>query len=156
MRSNEDIDSYCRRRARTARSVCTSAGLWSELWIERVLNWQEHVMRGTAYGHICENLLKFRDEQWLRVQRSAFVAINSASWAEVRCHVDRGRTGTRLNIGRPQMRWHQGCELARAVKQENKGREKVSIGTAIFNVLSNLRLAFDYEGHNAGVLYIFE
>ena len=78
-------------------------------------------------------------------------AINSASWAEVRCHVDRGRTGTRLNIGRPQVRWHQGCELARAVKQEKGGCKKVSIGinTAIFSVLSSLRSAFDDESHYA-------
>ena len=50
---------------------------------------------------------------WLQFQRSAFVAVESLS--ESRNALEAGRTGTRCNIGRPQIRWQDGVNLAERV-----------------------------------------
>ena len=69
--------------------------------------------RGSDYKHICLNLLVYRDSLWLQFQRSAFVAVESLS--ESRNTLEAGRTGTRCNIGRPQIRWQDGVNLAERV-----------------------------------------
>ena len=54
---DDSLDSFCRRRARLARNVCKQAGFWSEIWAKRVVRWNEHVMRGGAYHHMCFDLI---------------------------------------------------------------------------------------------------
>ena len=52
-----------------------------------------------------------------------------------------GRTGTRANIGRPQVRWQDGVELAKmlapSVPLGNKGH--VSVGTRMFEAMRDLK-----------------
>ena len=110
---DETIDHYDRRRKREARNLCVEDGMWSQLWCRRVINWDRHIRRGSDYKHICLNLLVYRDSLWLQFQRSAFVAVESLSGS---CNtLEAGRTGTRCNIGRPQIRWQDGVNLAERV-----------------------------------------
>ena len=59
-----------------------------------------------------KDLLLLRNSNWLVQQRSRFVA--SAASQNHRVSLVAGRTGTRLNIGKPTTRWDAGIELARA------------------------------------------
>ena len=129
MHPDEDIDHFCRRKARQARNVCNERGNWSVLWSKRVVSWDEHVKRGNTY-HLCYPLLQFQDSHWLILQRSLFVSENST-----RCTLTSGRTGTRLNIGRPQPRWEVGVKLAKDVINSRniniRGQNAISIGTIV-------------------------
>ena len=138
----EDIDSYFRRRSRQARNLCSQVGFWSELWCQRVINWDQHVRRGVSYQHICANLLNFKDSQWLTHQRSMYVPSNGIS---SRVSVSAGRTGTRNNIGRPQPRWEAGVALARDVlgsrTTAQRGNNALSIGSRIRSAFIELSAA---------------
>ena len=72
-------------------------------------------------------------------QRAQFVPINSIS---SHLSVVAGRTGTRCNIGRPQMRWEDGLKLAREVMSSRatslKGNNALTIGTRIRNAFLEL------------------
>ena len=54
-----------------------------------------------------------------------------------------GRTGTRCNVGRPQMRWSDGVLLAQQVldgrTHNEHGTHALSIGTAIFEAMTSAR-----------------
>ncbi len=137
----DDIDSYCRRRHRNANSLCNDVGLWSLVWCHRVVAWHDHIHRAVNYNHICRPLLNFQDSIWLQFKRSEWVS-------ETLGHAQRnnslaGRTGTRMNCGRPQTRWHDGLKLAKATSIERseplKGKAPLSIGTRIGNALSSLK-----------------
>jgi len=127
--AGEDIDHYCRRRLRLARSFATSVGKWSLLWCRRVLGWDAHVRRGTKY-HFCNNILTFHNNEWLQMQRSLYTGID-----DIRNSLIAGRSGTRLNIGRPQQRWEQGVALARQCLAERTahtiGNNSLSIGSIV-------------------------
>ena len=43
---DEDIDTFCRRRSRQARTVANRVGLWSIVWCQRVIAWSAHLKRG--------------------------------------------------------------------------------------------------------------
>ena len=135
---SEDIDSFCRRRARQARNVANHCRLWSIVWAQRVVAWSAHVNRGSKYAHPVSRLLQYRDSVWLLHQRSQYVSEFS-----IRNSVFAGRTGTRLNIGRPQVRWSDGLDVARSlceIRSESvKGSNALSIGTRIREALSGLR-----------------
>ena len=94
---HETLDQFYRRRLRQARNVANQAGLWSLAWAQRNIQWQNHVLRGAEYGHFCSPLILFHNNSWLESRRAAFVNSQNSSLS--------GRTGTRLNIGRPQARW---------------------------------------------------
>ena len=116
------------------------------LWCHRVLSCNDHVRRGAAYNHICAELLAYHDSNWLQNHRSQWVSASSTDFNGGRNTLDRGRTGTRLNIGRPQVRWEDGTKVARGIIQEVdgsvQGRSKVTIGTAIRNLVQRIsRLA---------------
>ena len=82
------------------------------------------------------------DKQWLLHERAKWVAEDSVG---SRYSLLVGRTGTRLNIGRPQVRWEHGVDLAREVLQSRdvslKGSNAMTIGTRIRNALSSLATA---------------
>ena len=69
--------------------------------------------------HICYRLLHIRDESWLLHQRSQYVSQEGTPYNSSRVSAAGGRTGTRLNIGRPQTRWHEGVALAEAINSSN-------------------------------------
>ena len=146
----ETLDHYCRRRLRQARNVSQHLGFWSSLWSQRVLNWEEHLQRGQRYAHICTRLLKLNSDTWLQQQRSVFVASNSASTRNDRNSLFSGRTGTRLNIGRPQVRWQDGCTIARTTKEaraiSSRGQNARTIGTIIKEAFDHAR-AFVNRGN---------
>ena len=54
-----------------------------------------------------------------------------------------GRTGTRLNIGRPQVRWQDGLSVAESVRKSRgvsiKGNNALSISSRIRESLNELR-----------------
>ena len=149
---NESIDHYCRRRLRQARNVCQQVGFWSLLWGERVIKWEEHLKRGERYTHLCARLMSFHGTQWLMEQRSAFVPTDSRNMNGSRNSLFSGRTGTRMNIGRPQPRWQDGCSIARDAKkaraQSIKGKNARTIGTIIREALETAR-AFVNAGNSA-------
>ena len=61
----------------------------------------------------------------------------------VRNSLLRGRTGTRLNIGRPQPRWQDGCDIARSVLSARsislKGSNAWTVGTIIKESIDTAR-----------------
>ena len=129
----ETVDHYCRRRARLARNVSIESGAWSKLWCNRVGRWDQHVRRGVVY-HFCHDLMLHHSSQWLLLQRAVFTTENSE-----RCTLTAGRTGTRLNIGRPQPRWDSGVQIAKAVLEtrvmSEQGGNALSIGTIVRNAV---------------------
>ena len=145
---DESLDHYCRRRLRQARNVSQKLGFWSALWAQRVCNWEQHLQRGERYSHICTRLLYFHCEDWLQEQRRAFVPTSSE-----RINANSlfsGRTGTRLNIGRPQVRWQDGCAIARSTQQARttalRGQNARTVGTIIKEVFDAAR-AFVNRGN---------
>ena len=133
--AEETIDHYCRRRPRQARNVSQQIGFWSALWCNRVINWEEHLKRGARYSHFCSKLLHYHGESWLQDLRSSFVPENSEGTSVNRNTLFSGRTGSRLNIGRPQIRWTDSCSIARSIlearAQSVRGRNARTIGTII-------------------------
>ena len=129
----QTVDHCCRRRARLSRNVSSDCGFWSKLWCRRVGRWDEHVRRGVMY-HFCHDLLLYHASQWLLMQRSLFTTENCE-----RCTLTAGRTGTRLNIGRPQPRWDSGVHIARAVLESRVTNERstnaLTIGTIVRNAV---------------------
>ena len=134
----EDIDTFCRRQARQARNVANKCGLWSIVWARRIIAWNAHVRRGVMYAHPVPRLLDHHNSVWLMHQRSHFVSERS-----FRNSVFAGRTGTRLNIGRPQVRWSDGLSVAASVcegrAETQRGANSLSIATRIREALSVLR-----------------
>jgi len=134
----EDLDTYYRRRARQARNVASKCGMWSISWCDRLVSWHEHLKRAGAYQHPCTKLLKLHDSNWLMFQRSLWV-----SERDSRNSVLAGRTGTRLNIGRPQVRWQDGLSVAESVRKSRgvsiKGNNALSISSRIRESLNELR-----------------
>ena len=72
------------------------------------------------------------------LQRSHFVSERS-----FRNSIFAGRTGTRLIIGRPQVRWCHGLSVASSVcegrSESQRGANSLSIATRIRDALSALR-----------------
>ena len=87
-------------------------------------------------GSFVRNSLRYRDANWLQSQRSSRVA------GLVRTLMA-GNTGTRLNIGKPQIRWEQGVELARELDKQRKmsirGSNVLSLHTRWQNAMSGIR-----------------
>ena len=144
---HEHVDHFCRRRLRSARNLAGGCGKWSLLWCRRVVAWDAHVKRGRAYNHFAYNLLTFHNDNWLIMQRSLFVGIE-----DFRNSVYAGRTGTRLNIGRPQQRWGPGVQLAKDCLSERdmqlSGRNVLSISNIVRNAVLAAREIRSYTGND--------
>ena len=95
---HEEPDAYVRRRGRLARSHCQQAGLWSRIWFQRAVAWDEHLTRGHNHQTWSAQLHDFRDKAWLMQRRADFD----------------GRTCTRAVHGKVQMRWHDGVDFAKS------------------------------------------
>jgi hypothetical protein len=139
----EDIDHYCRRRNRLARDVSLKTGMWSRLWARRMTDWHNHLSRAATRLHFCSRLLQVNDAHWLLLQRSMYVSQDGLPYNQSRVSASGGRTGTRLNIGRPQTRWHEGVALAETILQ-NQGSSAwsgraLSIGTIIRGAMQQAR-----------------
>ena len=111
--------------------------MWSMTWCQRVIDWDEHIRRGARYNHICSSLLDHKNSLWLRVQRSAWVPENSNDSGGRGLSVLSGRTGTRLNIGRPQVRWDEGVANARGSWRQE--RNPCPVETLCLSALSYLK-----------------
>ena len=125
----EDWIVYVGRRRRLARNLVSTIGFWSEAWARRTVSWHEHVMRTTG---IMRSLVMFRNSDWLEAQRSQFVVETGSSAS--RNSLTAGRTGTRCNIGKPQMRWQAGIALARGFLDSRRNAVQggsLSVGTRI-------------------------
>ena len=154
--NNEGIDHFCRRRLRQARNICQQVGFWSTLWCKRVIDWNEHIKRGARYSHMCSRLLNYHASSWLQEQRQSFVPSNPLSQSASRHTLFSGRTGTRMNIGRPQVRWHDGCELAtmtlNARPTSRRGNNARTIGSIIKEVLDTARQIVNRSSHQDSLL----
>ena len=116
----ESVDAYCRRRKRNSRQKAYEVGTWSKIWCKRALAWNHHLGRAREPDrspHICNNLLDFHSSKWLVMQRSAWVSSNARTH-NPRNSLWAGRTGTRLNIGRPQVRWKDGVSYAKSMCEQ--------------------------------------
>ena len=133
-RASETLDSFDRRRKRNARNVAGKIGLWSMLWASRSLAWHKHLTRGASY-HFCYDLLNYHDQAWLREQRTPYVTCSRNS-------ATAGRTSTRQNIGRPQVRWSDGVELATHIFETRnvsaQGSNAVTVSTRTREALTFL------------------
>ena len=78
-----------------------------------MIAWKEHVDRGQKYQHICLHLLNYANSDWLVQQRSQYVLVDGSE--QTRNTFLRGRTGTRANIGRPQVSWADGLIFAEGI-----------------------------------------
>ena len=132
---NESIDHFCRRRLRQARNVASHCGLWSLIWAKRVVDWQSHVLRGSEYDHFCSSLVELHDDHWVMSQRSNYINNHNSLFA--------GNTGTRLNIGRPQVRWAHGVANANAALNarpcQSRGSNSLSLSTRLREAISFVR-----------------
>ena len=118
------------------------------------MSWDEHVRRGVEYAHFCCILLHHHDTDWLLQMRSAWVATNSSNPDGGRNSVFGGRSGTRVNNGRPQVRWADGVAVAKQVSQGRsltlRGNNAVTIGTLIREAVVNTRALFDQQPPRVG------
>ena len=100
-------------------------------------------VRHVGYPHPCLCIYKFHDSEWLLHQRSEFV--NS------RCSLTAGRTGTRLNVGRPQVRWEDGFNTARILLDSRvasvQGNNMLSISTIFRETFSTVRNSLRQYAH---------
>ena len=140
--SHEDIDPYDRRRKRLARNHCAKEGVWSKVWAKRMISWHEHIMRTCrsphSFPHNAAVLLQYHDSKWLAEQRSVFVGSSRNS-------VVAGRSSTRLNIGRPQVRWQEGHTTSLHIlehrDQTARGNNSLSVGTIFRETVNVVRAA---------------
>ncbi len=134
----ETIDQYCRRRCTNARNVAMHAGMWSDIWCKRIINWNYHLERACNYNHMCSRLLKYHDAVWLQSQRAKWVSENDS-----RNSIVAGRTGTRACGCRPQVRWSDGIQTAVALREASsrtvKGNNAKTIGSRIQEAVKSLR-----------------
>ena len=108
----EDLDQFCRRRKREARNLAAKEGFWSQIWARRIVNWMCHLARAESRNHHIVRILNERGPAWLRSRRQIYVAENENGYARNSLHAC--RTGTRLNIDRPQTRWSEGGPFCKA------------------------------------------
>ena len=111
------------------------------MWANRQISWHEHVSRK---GGVLGWILKYRDAVWLLNRRGEFAASNGSLFSRISMFA--GRTGTRLDIGKPVERWESGIELARAAIATSHvnvhGTHALSIGTRIRQAAQSLRDIF--------------
>ena len=111
------------------------------MWCQIVVNRDGHVKRAGQYKHMCVYLLNYHVSELLQMQRSRFVPSNGSD--QTRNSIFRGRTGTRLNIGRPQVRWADGLSVARLLLEGRQssldGNNALSVGSAIREAITIAR-----------------
>ena len=133
---HESGEVYVRRSRRIVADHVFTVGKWSLMWAERVISWHEHVMRHNSFAQV---ILSTMAESWLQSRRALYLSQT--------CTLDAGRTGTRENQGRPQVRWLAGISLASSVANEPttqinsiSSTRMLSIATIIHNARNFLHL----------------
>ena len=94
--------------------------------------------------------MNFHADAWLQQQRSIFVPSESQSTNNDRISIFSWRTGTRLNIGRPQVRWQDGCAIAHTTQEARaislRGQNARTVGSIIKEAFDAAR-AFVIRGN---------
>ena len=108
--AGESVEQWFRKRQRSGRKLAEKCGLWSSIWIKRMLDWHEHVQRSEKYGFLGRALLEWHDQSWLTNLRLQWVSSDGSAYSRNR--PDAGRLGSRLVGGQPQPRWSEGITLA--------------------------------------------
>ena len=93
-------------------------------------------VRVAKHAHICAYLLNFKNKSWLMHMRAQWVPFNSDF---SRNSLTAGRTATRCNVGRPQVRWEDGYLIAKDVLESRdlglKGQNALGIAARIRNLI---------------------
>ena len=131
----EDLDSYCRRRARTANRAGAAGGHWSTLWAKRVVSWQDHLDRHPE--HLCSRLLKVQDANWLQHRRAQYVGSGMSAGRNT---PSAGRTGTRCTGGRPQKRWDESIAVCKTMLNDHGSMPNANTNSSIQNILTSAML----------------
>ena len=137
------------------------------LWAKRIISWEAHFSRPGGdlrirpddvvfvptphpsprplprLPHPCLCIHTFHNSERLLHQRAEF--------ANARCSLTAGRTGTRLNVGRPQVRWEDGFNTARILLDSRvasvQGNNMLSISTIFRETFSTVRNAWRQNVH---------
>ena len=152
--------------------MSADAGRWSMLWARRVAHWHDHITRtlnptsspqdvAGARAHLAQDVagapanrwvcplriphpaarvLIYHNEHWLIQQRANFAT-------DGRNTLLAGRTGTRLNIGRPQTRWETGHATAVQMlghrTTNDRSSNMLSVGTIFREVVTSARAVLE-------------
>lgn len=93
---------FVKWRGRLAATEQPGSGPWSKKLVQRVVNWNSHILRDDT--HPAKELLLWHDTEWLRTQRMNLLPrVTDSSWTSMA-----GRTGTRAAPGKVQTRWQEG------------------------------------------------
>lgn len=115
-RPDEPPEGFVRRRGRTAGQLAATSGLWSLRTARRVVAWDDYLARPSNAHSWSAELLRLRGRQWLQERRMQNSSLSMQS----------GRTGTRLQSGTQQMRWHDGAVIAREDVQQMASAQAAS------------------------------
>jgi len=94
----ELMQDFFPRRHRAASRLACASGKWSELWAKDVLSWQAHVQRRHDTNVWSPQILGWRGQEWLSIQRMWNSALGES------------RTNTRVYRGHVHRRWEEGVE----------------------------------------------
>jgi hypothetical protein len=97
----ESNPEYCTRRNFVASRVCQQNGRWSQFWFRKALDWDAHLVRGHSVSSWPVILHDFHNNDFLQARRSSRSSRESNT-----------STNTRVCVGRPPMRWHDGVAYA--------------------------------------------
>ena len=95
----EDLDAYRQRRKVLCTHLARDAGLFSDMWNRNLLSWEGHFARTHDSGSWASKAFEYRGKGWIASRRA-----QASSGSE-------SRTRTRLNPGRPALRWDESFEL---------------------------------------------
>ena len=133
-------DWWCARHC-LAREVASRIGLWSLARAKRTVSFKQHISRSEGYCPLLHQLVEHRGSDWLATRRSSWVP--AAGSGDSRLSLRAGRTGIRIEGGRPQPTWDEGPRLASAViasrDSNTRGTAKLSISTRIAEAAAYIR-----------------
>ena len=84
-------DAWLRRRQQVGRQLAEHCGLWSEIWRQRNLDWEDHVVRSREYDSPLFAVHEWHDANRLISHRLQFVPSNGLE--STRNRPDAGRLG---------------------------------------------------------------
>ena len=85
-REEEAMESWCRRKSRSAGDLARRSGLWSARHAARVSDWQEHISRSRNCHNASAIVYKHEDQAWRRQRRLEQGSVSA----------DAGRLGSRV------------------------------------------------------------
>ena len=109
---------WFKKRQSIGRSLAGQIGLWSSNWVNRFINWNEHIARSAQYNNVLAELRSWHDPKYLMPLRLRFVPEGlGLNGLGSRNRPDAGRLGSRVFGGTPQPRWETGVKLAYELKR---------------------------------------